>query len=928
MEGLLVILGLATLGIPFAVVYLLVSHGRVKREVAALREHVSALQARIALQDGAPLSPLPQPSQAERIEDAGQPAPSRPQPASNPWERVAQPASGSAGAPTDKTVAASATEQPAPAGPPRAVVIRRENLKRLGAWLAANWFYAVSAASLALAGIFLVQYGVENGLLPPPVRVLAALAMGAALIVAGEVIRRRFGDDEDATTAYLPSVFSGAGIVTLFGGVLSARLLYGLIGAETALAGMVAVALVGLVLGWFHGPLLAAVGILGAFAAPFVVGGSSEDPSWLYGYFAVIAALGLGIDTVRRWAWITVLTLVLGYCAGGLVVLGASHTAGGYGLFLVAVLTMSVLLPVQRLVPDHDGTMIAEALVKIRQTPWPEFPTRVAFLAMLASSGGLVWISAAGAAEFWLSSGMLTAIALVLIVWSRNAPALQDVALIPVTGLLATIAWQGGDRMETWRLFHASYDENPEADFPLQVTILLAMAAAVSVLSLWRALASRGTGSRFALVWAAVAALTAPLAAMVLELAWTPAVVIGPYPWALHAAAVAVLMVFFAERLARVDGPEDRLRMSLPVLSALSAMAFAFTILFAETALTLAFVATVVTAAALDRAFRMPSMTVFITLGVAAIGYRLVADPGLDFGLDGPLAEVIAVYGGALAGFIAALTLVAPLSRPAAKTVLDSAAWSVAGLLVSLLLFRWLETLSGDQEASHWAMGLYATIWLGLMAAQLQRLVLGGWLRFARIALAAVFGLIGFGALGLGLSLLNPVLSDWSGDVLGPPVLNTLAVGYLLPALLLLAIARRIDTIDARIRIGFAAVAVGLVVFWVFAVIRHFWQGAAGMPLDDGITQPELYSYTVALLLAGAALFYQSLSVRSAVLRRVGLAVIALAVAKVFLVDAAGLTGLTRVFSFLLLGLALAGLAWLGQWAGRSHEPRDSDPAG
>ena len=103
---------------------------------------------------------------------------------------------------------------------------------------------------------------------------------------------------------FLTGLFSGAGLVTLFGGVLAARQLYDLIGPEAALAGLVIIALFALVLGWFHGPLLAAVGLIGAFAAPFMVGGASDDPSWLYGYFFIIAILGLGIDTVRRWAWI------------------------------------------------------------------------------------------------------------------------------------------------------------------------------------------------------------------------------------------------------------------------------------------------------------------------------------------------------------------------------------------------------------------------------------------------------------------------------------------------------------------------------------------------------------------------------------------------------------------------------------------------
>ena len=47
-------------------------------------------------------------------------------------------------------------------------------------------------------------------------------------------------------------------------------------------------------------------------------------------------------------------------------------------------------------------------------------------------------------------------------------------------------------------------------------------------------------------------------------------------------------------------------------------------------------------------------------------------------------------------------------------------------------------------------------------------------------------------------------------------------------------------------------------------------------------------------------------------LRKAGLVVIGLAVAKVFLIDISDLDGLTRVFSLLALGLGLAGLGWQG----------------
>jgi uncharacterized membrane protein len=81
------------------------------------------------------------------------------------------------------------------------------------------------------------------------------------------------------------------------------------------------------------------------------------------------------------------------------------------------------------------------------------------------------------------------------------------------------------------------------------------------------------------------------------------------------------------------------------------------------------------------------------------------------------------------------------------------------------------------------------------------------------------------------------------------------------------------------------------------------------------VRQEELYSYTVALILLGAGLLYQAIASRSVGLRRVAMAVIGLTAAKVFLIDAAGLSGLTRVLSFLGLGLSLAGLAWLNRWA-------------
>ncbi|MEL6563317.1 MAG: DUF2339 domain-containing protein [Pseudomonadota bacterium] len=888
MEGLLVLLGLVVLAIPVGVLYLLISHSSLKGRVATLEREIATLMA-----DG----------QAQPVQTPEKPADVA---AVRPQVPRAEPARDTAPAkPVAARTAEPRTRPKVPPKPPEPGLP-----ERMFTWLAVNWFYAVSALSLALAGLFLVQYGVENGYLPPTARVLAALAFGAALIGAGEVIRRRFGDAREATTAYLPSVFSGAGLVSLFGGVTAARLLYGLIGVEAAFAGLAAVGLIGVVLGWFNGPLLAAVGVIGAFGAPLLVGSDVPATPWLYLYFGIVAAVGLGIDTVRRWAWVSALSVGLALGMGTLTYLSGDATVLGFAfqLFALGIVVLAFLIPARSIWPDHPEPTLVQAAIAQGQV-WPVFPTWLAAAAVLAACGlvGFVVVDVEGA--FWPGLVGLSVLAAALTVWSLRGPGLQDLAALPVAALLALVVHQGVERGAIWCAFAGTYAETSEADFPLTVTILWGLGLALSVLAAGRALRP-GFGAG----WAIAAALIAPVMAIALEVTWRPADTIGAYLWALHGIVMAGAMVALAARFAQVDG-KDRLRVSVFVLSALSSITFALVLILSSAALTVALAVTVVAAAALDRQFRLPLMQVFISVGVVAVGARLIADPGLIWAFDdAALWELILAYGGALAAFVASLVLLKELPRFTAQVMLDTGAWSTAGVLASLLLFRLLEAVIPGGDQWHWATGLYATIWLVLTITQLVRLdVLGGRLAIVRGALAGLFGVVALGALGLGLTLFNPLLSDWGGRVMGPPLINTLIPAYLLPAGVLAAGAWRIER--KVLRLGLAALCGALAVFWAFVVLRHAWQGPETLELRFGFLQPELWSYTLALLLAGAVIFYQSLARNAALLRRAGLVVIGAAVAKVFLIDISGLEGLTRVLSLVVLGLSLAGLAWLNRWA-------------
>ncbi|SDX64830.1 Uncharacterized membrane protein [Ruegeria halocynthiae] len=899
MESLLVLVGLIVLAIPVSIIALLIGQSRLRKRVDQLEQQLAGQFPEGAIETAKPSRPEPTTAQVKRA----------------PWVAA-------------KTTAASDESQlevpqtPDAGTPPATIVFREERIAALGVWLRENWFYAISALSLALAGIFLVQYGAENGLLPPTARVIAALVFGALLIGSGEVIRRRFGDDEKASSAYLPSVFSGAGLVTLFGGVLAARQLYDLIGPEGALAGMVVIALFGLVLGWFHGPLLAAVGLIGAFAAPFVVGGSSDDPSWLYGYFFIIAVLGLGIDTVRRWAWISVLTLAGAYGAVLLLVLSSPSTEPEYLTCITALALIAIAIPARRSWPSHAGPMITEIIQHRKGDPWPEFPTRLAFGAVLVSSVilALHWPDSGG--EFWLGVSLLTGLVLALILWAKDARALQDATVLPALGLIWFVLVHGLDDGAVLHRFAQTYAETAEADFPWSVTILVILGALISLLAAWR---SFQTG-RYGVVWAGGAAIFAPVMAIALEVGWRPAEVIGAYPWALHAIALGAVMVVLAERFARIDG-ENRMRPALATLSALSCLSFACIIVLSSAALTVALVVMIVVAAALDRRFELPPMSWFIWAGVFTVTVRLVLNPGLEWADSAPLAEMTLVYAASVIGFVVGWVLLKPLNRPVAALLLESAAWATAGILLSLLLLRWLESFGeGGATDSHWGLGLLAIIWLLLAFAQVQRFELGGKLNYVRYLLAAFFAAHGMIRLAQALSEANPLFNPFSDPVLGPPILNTLAIAYLLPALVISFSAWRVVTRPVLLKQISFGVAGVLSAIWLGLTIRHVWQGAGGMYEGNGVTQPELYTYTITLLAIGAALFYQSLARQSGLMRKAGLAVIGLAVAKVFLIDIAGLGGLIRVFSLLALGLALAGLAWLNRWATLRHSPHEAEP--
>ena len=113
--------------------------------------------------------------------------------------------------------------------------------------------------------------------------------------------------------------------------------------------------------------------------------------------------------------------------------------------------------------------------------------------------------------------------------------------------------------------------------------------------------------------------------------------------------------------------------------------------------------------------------------------------------------------------------------------------------------------------------------------------------------------------------------------------------------------------------------AAGSFLLFTALEIRQLWRGS-DMALVSGVSEGELYTYSVVgMLYAIAAILYSGVN-HSARLYKAGMTLLGLVIAKIFLIDMAGLQGFWRVAAFMGLGLALLGLAWLYRRTPRTPE--------
>jgi uncharacterized membrane protein len=384
-------------------------------------------------------------------------------------------------------------------------------------------------------------------------------------------------------------------------------------------------------------------------------------------------------------------------------------------------------------------------------------------------------------------------------------------------------------------------------------------------------------------------------------------------PWGLISIALAAPFLVAAERLARwrssMTGATEALGFLAAGVSFFIAAAIPLELSreWITVAYALEFAAVAIIAAKLDlvamRHLCWPLLAVVVirfVLNPEVLKYPLGVTPILNWILWG--------YGISIAALVVGARYLRSI-RDDRLLVATEAAIALLGFVLATLEVRSLfqrEAMDAP-HASFLERSLYVLVWGAFAVSAL-------WVARVRHDLVALWtwrivgGLAAVAALLVQTLFLNPVTGG--ADVGTLPILNGLLLAYAAPAALA-ALARHWSDVEADRRVGHAAAAVAatLAFAWMSFEVRHLFDPGferAGFGADGF----ELYAYSIAWLLFGVALLALGFVRRAPVLRHAGMGLVCLVVAKVFLIDMAGLEGLLRVASFLGLGAALMGLGY------------------
>ncbi|MEM9415625.1 MAG: DUF2339 domain-containing protein [Planctomycetota bacterium] len=305
-----------------------------------------------------------------------------------------------------------------------------------------------------------------------------------------------------------------------------------------------------------------------------------------------------------------------------------------------------------------------------------------------------------------------------------------------------------------------------------------------------------------------------------------------------------------------------------------------------------------------------------VGMGVSAVVMLVVGNPLADEALAGGRWLVFALCYAYLVPAVLGWLYARAIDPEAASAVGRFLRLGAVGLVTA---FAGLQVRNGFHFGDLHALDItryeWATYGLTWMVLGSMFAVAGRWL--ADRALLTQAGL-GVALLGVGSALLGTLLIDnplWTRPGVGTvPIANGLWYLYGPTIIALAFFAHRLRRCGERAKglaVGGGAIAVG---FFLLSLLVRQGFSVDGVLLLTALPEGgEWYAYSLAWVVLGVGLLVAGVFTGLDTLRYGSLAVMLLAVAKVFALDTAHLAGLLRVFSFLGLGVTLLLLGYTYQ---------------
>ena len=796
--------------------------------------------------------------------------------------------------------------------------------------LTSRWLVWLGGVTIALAGIFLVKYSIDQDWLNPSVRCALGALGGVALAIAGEWVRRRPLQRamEIVEPGVIPPALSAAGVAMLYSSVYAAFALYDLIGALFAFVVLAVVSFASFALALLQGRFIAVLGLVGGYLVPALVSTGEGSAPALFSFLGVLAVALTVIVRYRGWweiAW-----------------LGLAGATAWPALWLAAQWTPADA-------PVLGGYLAALAALFLYVRPVVGTERRIRFAIPILQADAYLWVSAAATAMLVFSlvqvDGFGPVSFVVLAVMSalflhagyraERYDRLGAVALVAVLAVFAT--WDVPAPMDSdgralgeqgWL-----YDLGLGSAVPPLLAPYASLGAAFAALfGLAGFLALRRAKRPW--VWAAVSA-GAPVALLAVGF-WRIQLFAIHLQWAVAGLGVAALLLRAAVQVAR-----DRDRPGMPgalavyAMGVVAALSLAMAMSLEQAWLTVALSLQIPALAAIHDRLPLVGLrrTAWIVAGVVmsrlvlnyqVFDYSLGLLPGLGWTIYG--------YGLPCVGFWYAARRFRTHGDAALVRFLEAGALAFGVLLVSLQIRFWTAGDIGAATYSFTERSLQTVAWLAIAYGLYLRsdgsardTFTWGWRVLGAVAAAQLVVLQ-----VLGGPLWRPIAV---GDY---PVTNLLLLAYGLPALfaalLFRAASSRRSVGDRRIA-TIAGIAVLVLIFIEVSLeVRRAFHGSIlvsgqvdGAYHDAGKTSnAEWYAYSVAWLMYAGVLLALGIRRMSSALRYASLALVMLTTAKLFVFDMSELTGLFRVVSFLGLGLSLIGVGYLYQRF--VFPPRTSNP--